>query len=320
MSSPLLPTTYLEMARPKKEGKKPPHGLWAVLGAALALFGGMILGTILLIFLLPLVASPDFMEQVTRNHSLLEENLPSPILAVMLLSTTSLSLIGGLLWIRFFEKRSLASFGLGFNLTGLWQLLRGVVFGAAAMAVGVYFLLVFGWAELSAPSMPQGWVALWPFGFLAMAWLVQGTSEEVLLRGLVFQSIGVRHGLLAGALVSSILFSLLHGLNPNTSPLFFLDLFLFSLFACFYVLREGSLWGIAGYHGAWNFAQGHLFGIPISGSDIGADKLMTFTATGPDFLTGGAAGLEGGLASTLTIILSGIVILLLPMGRRSAKD
>ncbi len=320
MSSPLLPNDYLDMAKPKTDGKKPPHGLWAILGAALALFGGQIIGTIAFVFLLPLVASPDFIEQAMHDRSLLEQNLPSPVLAFLLFSTTSLALIGGLLWVRFFEKRSLSSFGFAFNLASLWQLFRGIALGIAAMALGVYFLLVFGWAELSAPSMPQGWVALWPLGFLALAWLVQGTSEEILLRGLVFQSIGVRHGLLVGALASSLLFSLLHGLNPNTSPLFFLDLFLFSLFACLYVLREGSLWGIAGYHGAWNFAQGHLFGIPVSGTDLGADKVMNFTPAGPDFLTGGAAGLEGGLASTLTIILSAIVILILPMGRRSAKD
>ncbi len=42
-----------------------------------------------------------------------------------------------------------------------------------------------------------------------------------------------------------------------------------------YLLKTDTVWGVAGIHGAWNFAQGNLFGILVSGQPSGT-SLMTF--------------------------------------------
>lgn len=302
MPIPIFPSAFIDKMRAQKEseGKKPPHGLWAFLGAFLALmFGNAVGGLVFFLF----------------GGTMAEgQAMPTPMFSFFLLATTGFPLIFGVLWILFFERRSLKSFGLNINLTGLMRIARGFLLGVLAMGFGVYFLSALDMATLSAPTFPAGWAGLWPLALLIIAWLVQGTSEEVLLRGILFQSIAARHGLVAGLIISSLLFSLLHGLNPNTTPLFFVNLIVYSLFACIYVLREQSLWGIAGFHGAWNFAQGHLFGIPISGADMAADQVIHVTPTGPELITGGAAGLEGGLAATLALIVSAGVVLLLTRG------
>ncbi len=59
-------------------------------------------------------------------------------------------------------------------------------------------------------------------------------------------------------------------------------------------------------HAAWNFAEGPVFGFPVSGLDMGG--LFRLQITGPDWLTGGAFGPEAGaLAIAMEIALSAIL-------------
>lgn len=215
------------------------------------------------------------------------------------------------LWRWLYEKRGWGSFGTGGFGTSLFQYVRGLVFGMGSIAVMAYGLQALGHVEMSDPTVPTAWLAIWPLLILFLGWSIQGSAEEFVFRGLLFQSIGARNGLIIAAIISSVTFSLLHGQNPNTNVLFFANLALYSLFACAYALREGGIWGICGHHVGWNFAQGDLFGFAVSGQQLGQDKLMTPTITGPDLITGGATGFEGGLATAVIIVLSAAVLLLI---------
>ena len=66
----------------------------------------------------------------------------------------------------------------------------------------------------------------------------------------------------------------------------------------FYALEERSLWFVMALHAAWNFTQGALLGIPVSGFHV--DGLMTSSTSGPELLSGGAFGAE---ASVLTVVI-----------------
>jgi membrane protease YdiL (CAAX protease family) len=121
--------------------------------------------------------------------------------------------------------------------------------------------------------------------------------------------------MISGILISSILFTLLHLLNPNLTALAVLNLFLFGVFASLFALYEGGLWGIFAIHTVWNWAQGNLFGFSVSGSDLSPATFLRFSLTGPDWLTGGKFGPEGGLAVTV-VMLTGCVILFLSARRR----
>lgn len=109
--------------------------------------------------------------------------------------------------------------------------------------------------------------------------------------------IGSRYGPLAGIVVSSFVFSLAHGLSLGITWLGFLNLFLFGVFAAIYALAEGAIWGIGAWHAVWNWAMGNILGFALDGSPHDG-LFISVRATGPEFLTGGAFGLEGGLACT----------------------
>jgi membrane protease YdiL (CAAX protease family) len=137
-----------------------------------------------------------------------------------------------------------------------------------------------------------------------LGWIVQGSAEEALARGWLLPVIGARYKPLAGIIISSIIFAIYHSLNPNVNPIAFLNLFLFGAFTALYALYEGGLWGVFGIHAAWNWAQGNLFGFEVSGLPPAGGMLFNLMEAGPDVVTGGPFGPEGGLAVTIILIVS----------------
>ena len=66
-------------------------------------------------------------------------------------------------------------------------------------------------------------------------------------------------------------------------------------------LLESQLFGI---HAAWNWAQANLFGFEVSGLPPAGGMLFDLMEVGPDVVTGGPFGPEGGLAVTIVLIVS----------------
>lgn len=214
------------------------------------------------------------------------------------------------LWLKFYEKRPFHT--LGFEKNGaLLQYGRGLLLGALLFGGAVGLMALFGFVERQAVPLQTDQTGLAALGgvlLVALGWVVQGAGEEVLTRGWMLPVLGARARPWIGIVVVSLFFSLLHGLNPNLSVLAMVNLALFGLFAAFYALREGSLWGICALHSVWNWIQGNVFGFEVSGTNAGGGTLFKFVETGPDWFTGGAFGPEGGLAVSLMLLL-GIVVL-----------
>ena len=61
------------------------------------------------------------------------------------------------------------------------------------------------------------------------------------------------------------------------------------LLGALYMLTR-RLWAVIGFHAAWNFMQGWVFDIPVSGNKTPA--LVRADISGSDWMTGGAFGLE----------------------------
>lgn len=213
------------------------------------------------------------------------------------------------LWVRLYERRGFAT--LGFERgAALRQYGRGLALGFLAFAAAVGLLALFGYVapEASDPGR-VGLAALAAVLLILPGWLVQGAAEEVLTRGWMLPALAARYRPWIGIAVSSLFFAAAHGLNPNLTPLALINLVLYGLFAALYALREGSLWGIAAFHAVWNWAQGNLFGLQVSGAALGGGMLFDLMETGPDWFTGGAFGPEGGLAVT-AVLLAGTAIIL----------
>jgi hypothetical protein len=214
------------------------------------------------------------------------------------------------LWLKFFEKRPFWT--LGFEREGAARkLLMGFGLGLGMYAASLGLCAALGYVQIeNGDPAQQGLAALGGVLVMGLGWAVQGPAEEVLCRGWLLQ-LGARYRPWVGVLVSSLVFTLLHALNPNLTGLALLNLFLFAVLAALYALLEGGLWGVAALHAAWNWAQGNVFGIAVSGALPAGGALLNLQTVGPDFITGGAFGSEGGLAVTAVQLIGiGVIIAL----------
>jgi hypothetical protein len=64
------------------------------------------------------------------------------------------------------------------------------------------------------------------------------------------------------------------------------------------------LWLPIGIHFAWNFVQGAIFGVAVSGNE--ARGLLQSTLNGPALLSGGAFGAEGSIFAVIICLAAGI--------------
>jgi hypothetical protein len=73
--------------------------------------------------------------------------------------------------------------------------------------------------------------------------------------------------------------------------------------------RTRSLWFPFGLHWGWNWAMGALLGSPISGiTTLAPNPLLRFSSNGPEWIGGGAYGVEGGVACTVALLLSTVYV------------
>ncbi|HFU4110259.1 TPA: lysostaphin resistance A-like protein [Streptococcus suis] len=200
-----------------------------------------------------------------------------------------------ILWARFVEKSPWL--GLGIQKKGaLKDFLLGWGIGAAMLITCV--LLMWGFGAIQVTSFQFSANLVGEFLILVLAWSIQGTTEELLTRGWMFSSLAAKHNIPVGILVSSLFFTFLHLGNDGISLIPLLDLTLFAILACLVMLKTGNLWVIGGLHAAWNCFQGNVFAFPVSGTQAG-QAFIAVETSGPDWLSGGAFGVEGSIISLL---------------------
>jgi hypothetical protein len=73
-------------------------------------------------------------------------------------------------------------------------------------------------------------------------------------------------------------------------------------------LGAGNLWLICGLHAGWNYVQGNVYGLPVSGTPE-ANSLLAFGPTegSDDLLTGGDFGVEASLSGTAVLLVALVV-------------
>ncbi len=131
--------------------------------------------------------------------------------------------------------------------------------------------------------------------------------EELTLRGYPIKVLDESWGRAGAVLSTSLAFSILHLLNPGVGVLPLVNVALAGAVLALLYLQSGSLWLAIGFHWGWNFAEGGVFGFPVSGVAFNP-QLLKVVAKGPAWLSGGSFGPEGSVALTAT---SAILILLL---------
>jgi membrane protease YdiL (CAAX protease family) len=128
--------------------------------------------------------------------------------------------------------------------------------------------------------------------------------EELLFRGILFRWIEEFGGSWAALVVTSALFGLAHILNPGATwfSSFAVAVEAGLLLGGAYMLTR-SLWMPIGLHAAWNFTQGAIFGVPVSGN--AAQGLVRAKLSGPELLSGGGFGLEASIIALAIATVAG---------------
>src|ERR1051326_4672721 len=143
-----------------------------------------------------------------------------------------------------------------------------------------------------------------------LIFLFAAAAEELLFRGYPLQTFTRANLTWLGILLTSVPFAAAHLKNPNVVAGFtFINTALAGLWLAVAYLRTRSLWLPFGLHWSWNWAQASLLGLPVSGIQrLAPAPLLKAMNAGPDWLTGGAYGLEGGAACTVALLISTVII------------
>ncbi|MFC2135502.1 lysostaphin resistance A-like protein [Bacteroidota bacterium] len=215
-------------------------------------------------------------------------------------------ILGVFIWVKLVEKRPFYTLGFTKN-RAFKKYLFGFGTGVLMISAVVGLMALSGGIQIQQDSSTiSGIPSLAGVLILLLGFIIQGGAEEITTRGWQFQVIGIRYKPWIGALVSSIFFAVLHGFNKGVSVLAVFNLFLFALLLVLYVMNDGSIWSACGWHSAWNWTMGNVFGLEVSGTGISA-TLFDLETTGHDLITGGSFGPEGSIFSTF-VLLTGIIL------------
>ena len=241
----------------------------------------------------------------------LMNSLPASYLLATLFGT-GITTILVIIYCRFIEKRSLSSMGF-MKKNAVIRYIVGYLLGILFIAVAVGICVLTGAYSFDGVSstLSIGLLLLFFFGFL-----LQGMSEEVLLRSYLMISLKNKTPIVAAVMINSVLFALLHIFNAGITPLSLLNLILFGVFASVFTLVTDNIWGICALHSAWNFTQGNLFGIEVSGSNVFTTVFSVTPNKDMVLLHGGSFGLEGGLVVTVLLLLGTGVLLGVKKGKK----
>lgn len=115
-------------------------------------------------------------------------------------------------------------------------------------------------------------------------------------------------------MITSALFGLAHIFNANATWFSSLAIAVEAglLLGGAYMLTR-SLWLPIGLHAAWNFAQGEVFGVPVSGGAV--HGFLRSPLSGPPLLSGGAFGLEASVIALVIATAAGVWFVLLAIKR-----
>lgn len=211
------------------------------------------------------------------------------------------------LYVKIVEKRPISSIGFE-KEHALKKYIKGFVIGLLMFTLAIVIGVLTGAYEIKLSLSTVKFDVLL---IILLGFIIQGGTEEVVFRGWVLPILGVRYNVTFAIILSSIMFCALHAFNPGMTILPVINLLMFGLFAAVFALNEKGIWGICGMHTAWNWVQGSVYGVKVSGTDVpGGSILMTTPTEGMDFLSGGAFGLEGSIICTLVFLIPAVYLIL----------
>lgn len=207
------------------------------------------------------------------------------------------------LMLQLIDRRRFSSVGFPIHGKVLHEVITGFLIGATLISIVSGFEIVTGAVKLSwrhnlnlASHLQNLILSLLFFGFFAL-------GEELLFRGYVYQTLIEGIGEVFATMVMAVVFGSLHYINPNATFFSTVNTILAGLWLSVAYLKTKALYLPFGMHFAWNLVQGYFFSLPVSGL-LSNRTIFVPTDFGPDWLTGGLYGPEGGVGTTFVLLLA----------------
>ena len=210
---------------------------------------------------------------------------------------------------------------LPFRALGCWfvegwtkNLILGLGLGALTICLAALITVASGATTFRFNETAGQAAIAETLAFSLLVFTLGAASEEALFRGYILQTFSRARLMVFGILLTSILFGYTHTNNPSANYLSFINTILAGLWFGAAYLKTRTLWFAFGLHLAWNWVLGAVLGISVSGINaITPAPLLQPIYTGSTFLTGGDYGIEGGIACTIALLISILLIWFLPI-------
>lgn len=224
------------------------------------------------------------------------------------------ALLAGWLCGRFLEGLPFRALGAGFSKGWFKHFAIGSGVGLASIAIAVAIAMVLGGLSFT-PNPDFESVAIAKSLFVSLAVFAGAAAfEEALFRGYVLQTFTRANLAWLAIGGTALLFAFVHLHNPSANWISTTNTALAGVWFGLAYLKTRDLWFPFGIHLMWNWAQGFIFGIEVSGlKDIASATLLKEIDRGPAWLTGENYGIEGGIACTVVIIIAIAAIHFLPV-------
>lgn len=236
-----------------------------------------------------------------RGYVILVRDIPGP-LGTLLATWAMLALVDRKPWSYVWLDRPAATpRKIGF----------GALLGFLPIAVASGLLLLAGLLKW-IPAPDGSW---WTTTGITFANLLPAAAgEELFIRGYIFailrDAIGARWTLIS----TSIVFGLLHLGNPGADAQSIVIVMLAGFFLGSVLLATRSLYAAIAAHFVWNWFMAAGLHTAVSGLGVSAPDYRVVD-NGPDWLTGGVWGPEGGFAAALGVFAVVIYLHARPLRR-----
>ncbi|MBS1796105.1 MAG: CPBP family intramembrane metalloprotease [Acidobacteria bacterium] len=220
----------------------------------------------------------------------------------------------GWLYGRFFEDLPFRALGCWLTKRWFLNLVVGFLMGALSLGLAVLIAWAGGGLTIKYNDSDNSLPILMTLGSTFLIFVAGAAFEELLFRGYPLQTLSRARLALFGTVLTSLIFATMHNGNPGANPLSWANTFLAGVWLAIAYFKTRDLWFPFGIHFAWNWFQGSIFGINVSGLDkLAPAPIMRSIDKGPAWLTGSDYGLEGGLACTIALLVTIALIYFMPL-------
>jgi membrane protease YdiL (CAAX protease family) len=229
---------------------------------------------------------------------------PQPLIRYLILFAVIFALSS--LFVRYIDRRPVATIGFMFHSRWIKEYLQGVLLGASAISIVFLFNLSLGYYAIVQHNITPS-LLIYIFTYAMVLSICASGFEELAFRGYMFQNFIEATNVFIATAALSVFFGIGHLWNAHASWLSVSNTIAAGVLFALAYIRTKSLWLPSGIHFSWNFFMGRIYSLPGGGAKA-AQTLLDVKQQGPKVLTGGDYGPEAGIPALIVFIIACFII------------